>query len=115
MKEPMRNSIQREEFWPTVALRCLLLAGVILLPGAITSIGLQRCLSECEAPFDKAESSEAAVLRVQSHTRRRHPDPGTQVLIVDACATTLRWVGDLDRAAPAGHRLTNHLLAPLRL
>ncbi|WP_442508602.1 hypothetical protein SH528x_000126 [Novipirellula sp. SH528] len=95
--------------------RCLLLVGAVLLPGIMPCIGLQWSLAECEAPLDAAESSEEAVVRTQGHTPLRRSQPESRHLVVAYRRATFRVVSDMDRTAPSGHRLANHLMAPLLL
>ncbi len=98
-----------------VLLRCLLLVGAVLLPGIMPCSGLQWSLSECEAPLDAAESSEEAVVRTQCHTPLRRSQPESRHLVVAYRRVTFRVVGDVGRTVPTGHRLANHLMAPLLL
>jgi len=111
---PTHHFLRYRGFGPQVALRCLLLVGAVLLPATSPHMGLQR-LVECEAPIDEAGSSEEAVTRPQGTTNHRGPRPHSSILVVVPCDTTFGNVVKAESAVPTGHRLSNHLMAPLRL
>lgn len=105
-----------ERFWVSVAWRISLLLAVALLPGTAPSLGLLG-MTEIEAPFDNGQSSEQTVVRAQSRSNPnlRHHQPQSVLLVALHRNALNLVVRGFEGTTRSGHRLPNHLLAPLRL
>jgi len=119
MRQSLRNpsrqnrAFERVRAAARVALQLVVLGVVALLPAALPSFGL-LVSGEFESPVDQDESSLEAALNTQARARLGHDEPGSPLRIPARARPGLPRPG-IPGAPVAGHRFSNHLLAPLRL
>jgi len=108
----VKRFLPRMAFSARVALHVSVLFVVALFPSSTPGLG-QHDLTESAAPVEQDESSEEAAIRVQVRTRFGRDELGLPLSASLPGGPSLPTTGT-SRAPQAGHRLPNHLLAPLR-
>jgi hypothetical protein len=99
-------------FFARVLLHAAILFVVALLPCSPSSFGLSTG-TESEAPMDEDGSSEEEAITVQARSRVRRIQFGLPALLPPPCGLSFKTTGNAGDP-PSGHRLSSHLLAPLR-
>lgn len=107
-----KHALPRVAIFARVLLHSSVLFVVALFPCATPSFGLLNA-TESEAPVDQDESSEEEAINVQARTRVGRDQPGFRRLGPVHGGLKVATV-NITSLPHSGHRLSNHLLAPLR-
>lgn len=107
----MKRALPRVLFSAPVALRFLLVLTISLFTFATPSLG-QRELTESEAPLQEEQSNTEAAFSERALARVPQDQPERLVLV--PLQKSVRRLVRVDSAPKSGHRLPNHLMAPLR-
>lgn len=114
--QPVRRQVERilprVPNLARVLLHASILFVVALFPCSPSSSGLFTG-TESEAPMDEDGSSQEEAITVQARSRVRHIQFGLPAVLSPPCGLSLKTTGEAG-VPLSGHRLSSHLLAPLR-
>jgi len=107
----VKHALPRVLFSAPVALRFLLVLAISLFTCATPSIG-QRELVESEAPLQEEHSNEEAAVSERALAGFPQNQLGFRLLV--PLQNSQSRLARVDNSPKSGHRLSNHLMAPLR-
>ena len=107
-----KHALPRAAFFARVLSHACVLFVVTLFPCTTLSLGLPN-VTESESPAGSDESSEEEAVCLQVRTRVVRNQPSSPLLVPDRVGFR-HATARLASLPHAGHRLPNHLLAPLR-